>query len=113
MLGLAQPTSGERMSVLPTLRSGLISMLNTPAGKPAREMISARAQAEEGTRSAGTLLIAAKLPHISQPDLHAGKVAFARADLGHPLLQLRQLPLVVIRCTSRRSTIAPARERAL
>src|SRR5690606_7981903 len=46
-------TSGERIMVSPTLRPGPISILNTPAGKPEREMISAKAQAEEGTSSAG------------------------------------------------------------
>ncbi|MNI44695.1 hypothetical protein D3C73_990820 [compost metagenome] len=46
-------TSGERISVSPTLRPGPISRLNTPDGSPAREMISASAQAEDGTSSAG------------------------------------------------------------
>ncbi|MCY1185846.1 hypothetical protein D9M73_266620 [compost metagenome] len=64
-------TSGERMRVSPTLRPGPISMLNTPAGKPAREMISARAQAEEGTSSAG--LNTTQLPkHNAGAIFHAG-----------------------------------------
>ncbi|MNP63009.1 hypothetical protein D3C76_1583550 [compost metagenome] len=46
-------TRGWRIRASPTLRPGPTSILNTPAGKPEREMISASAQAEDGTSSAG------------------------------------------------------------
>ncbi|MDT4865178.1 hypothetical protein FQZ97_999660 [compost metagenome] len=61
---MLRPTPTEPVKLMPSTRTSLtmaspttrplpITRLNTPAGNPAREMISASAQALPGTRSAG------------------------------------------------------------
>lgn len=60
---LTASTSLALTMASPTSRPRPITRLNTPAGRPAREMISAMAQAQPGTRSAG--LITTQLPKAS------------------------------------------------
>ena len=57
---LIAATSGEPISASPTTEPRPITRLNTPFGRPDRLMISASAQTEPGTRSAG--LITTQLP---------------------------------------------------
>jgi hypothetical protein len=50
---LTPRTFGERTMALPTCDPEPITRLNTPAGIPERAMMSASAQPQPGTRSAG------------------------------------------------------------
>ncbi len=69
-------TSRESSSVCPTTEPRPMTRLNTPFGRPEREMISAKAQAEPGTRSAGlntTALPKASAGAIFQAGMAMGK----------------------------------------
>ena len=68
---LIASTSGERTIASPTTEPRPITRLNTPGGSDVREMISASAHTEPGTRSAG--LITTQLPNASAGAIfHAG-----------------------------------------